>query len=124
MPNPIPTKVRLGVDVRDRRQCVRCGLASRELHHRQRRREGGHGYDVVVSTCSACHRFIHANPYRAQWEGFIVPTWVTEVWKVPIRAFDGWRLHHQDASVSFLDTSRDVHPDTGAFVAPAGTHEP
>ena len=88
--NPIPANVRMTVDERDNRQCLRCGARSRAQHHRTRRREGGHAVSNIVSACDACHRWIHANPVAARAGGFIIPTWSQEpTTTVPVAAFYG-----------------------------------
>jgi 5-methylcytosine-specific restriction endonuclease McrA len=87
---PIPTKVRVAVDQRDNRQCLRCGAAGREIHHRMRRREGGHALSVCILLCSACHRWAHANPVHARAGGFIIPTWSQQpATDIPVAAFYG-----------------------------------
>lgn len=98
----IPTAVRMAVDVRDQRHCVRCGIASRELHHRQRRREGGHGLDNIVSLCGTCHRWAHSHPNDARDTGFIVSLYVTEIALVPVRMFSGDWVHLlPDGTISY-----------------------
>lgn len=87
--NPIPTAVRLAIDKRDRRQCLRCGGAGREIHHRQRRREGGHGLENTLLLCSACHRWAHAHPSAAREQGFIVSAFAEEIEQVPVVAYYG-----------------------------------
>lgn len=88
--NEIPTKVRVTVDERENRQCLRCGARGREIHHRMRRREGGHALSVCILLCSACHRWAHANPIAARAGGFIIPTWSQEpTTEIPVAAFYG-----------------------------------
>ena len=87
--NEIPTAGRLAVDQRERRQCLRCGAAGREIHHRQRRRDGGHGLENMVLLCRACHRWAHANPTQAREKGFIVSAFAEEIAEVPVVAFYG-----------------------------------
>lgn len=99
--NPIPTQVRVAVDERDRRQCLRCGAASRAQHHRQRRREGGHGLENVISLCNADHRWAHANPTEAREQGYIVSVHVDDVQAVPIRAYYGWVRLNPDGSIQW-----------------------
>lgn len=88
--NPIPAAVRTAVDTRDNRQCLRCGAAGREIHHRQRRREGGHGLENCVLLCGADHRWVHSHPSQARDTGFIVSVFDDVVADVPIRAYYGW----------------------------------
>jgi 5-methylcytosine-specific restriction endonuclease McrA len=85
----IPTKARAVVGERDAGHCLRCGGHSREIHHRRRRREGGHDYEVLVSLCSECHRWAHAEPTAALEAGFRVSAFNEDVAGVPIRSFMG-----------------------------------
>lgn len=87
--NPIPTSVRVAVDKRDQRQCIRCGAPGREIHHRQRRREGGHGLENCILLCLQDHRWAHAHPSEARQAGFIVSAHVTDIEAVPIEAYYG-----------------------------------
>lgn len=96
----IPTKARQVVRERQQGQCLRCGVAYTEVHHRQRRRDGGHGYENLVGLCSADHRWAHANPKEAKEYGFIVAPGVTDVCDVPIRSFAGWVRLGEDGSIT------------------------
>jgi len=88
--NPIPTAVRTTVDERENRQCLRCGAAGREQHHRMRRREGGHAISNVILLCFRCHRWAHSRPVAARAEGFIIPTWEQRpTCEIPVAAFYG-----------------------------------
>lgn len=87
---PIPTKVRVAVDERDNRQCARCGAAGREIHHRMRRREGGHALSNTILLCGACHRWAHANVMAARAVGLIIPTWSQQpATDIPVTTFYG-----------------------------------
>jgi hypothetical protein len=88
--NPIPTSARQALQVRDRGQCVRCGAKAREVHHRQRRREGGHELHNLVSLCGKDHRWAHARPSEARADGFIVSVYDDDVAAAPVRAYYGW----------------------------------
>lgn len=88
--NPIPTAARQALQVRDRGQCVRCGARAREVHHRRRRREGGHELANLVSLCGKDHRWCHAHPSEARSLGFIVSAYDDDVADAPIRAYYGW----------------------------------
>lgn len=75
----IPQSARDAVEARCLGRCERCGRQGPyEVHHRQRRREGGHGVVNLVALCPADHRWAHANPKAARDAGFIVPTWVKQ----------------------------------------------
>lgn len=109
--NPIPSDVRLGVDARDQRRCVRCGAASRALHHRQRRREGGHGFENLISLCLADHRWAHANPSEARDAGYIVSVHATDIESVPILAYYGWVRLMSDRSLQWAAEKNGIVPD-------------
>lgn len=96
----IPTKAREVVRARQNSQCARCGNRYAELHHRQRRREAGHGYEILVGLCGTCHKWAHANPVRAKEVGYIVDPYVSDVAAVPIKTFMGWMT---------LDDAGDCH---------------
>lgn len=91
--------------VRERQdgQCCRCGNTYRELHHRQRRREGGHEVCNLVGLCPTCHKWAHANPKAAQQFGYIVQPHVDDVAAVPIKSFMGWVRFTEDGGTVFSD---------------------
>lgn len=95
----IPTKAREVIRTRQGGQCARCGSTYAELHHRQRRREGGHGYDVLVGLCSTDHKWAHANPAAAKARGYIVPVHIEDVSSIPILTFMGWMLFTKDGDM-------------------------
>lgn len=75
--NPIPQSAREAVARRSLGRCERCGKQGpTEIHHRQRRREGGHGLANLIALCPGDHRWAHANPAQARVAGLIIPTWV------------------------------------------------
>lgn len=96
----IPTKARQVVRERQGGACLRCGVPYTEVHHRLRRRDGGHPYEVLVGLCSTDHRWAHANPAQAKAVGYIVSPGVTEVADVPVKSFAGWVLLGKDGSIS------------------------
>lgn len=108
MTGPIPTKARQEIAVRDNSQCRRCGMRGYEIHHRKRRREGGHGLENLVLLCRPCHAASHSDPPRARSTGFIVPTWVSEAWTVPLKMFAGWGLLLPDGHVLHLSQTVDA----------------
>lgn len=99
----IPTQARKKVRERQGDQCWRCGNIYTELHHRQRRRDGGHGLDVLVGLCSTDHRWAHANPSRAKEDGYIVAPHEEDVSTIPIKTFMGWAHLHKDGTASFVE---------------------
>lgn len=77
-------------------RCYRCGLTARDVHHRQRRKVGGHVLSNMIMLCgwgntTGCHGWVHAHPNAARDEGFIVSAWgdplVESVWR-----WDGARV--------------------------------
>lgn len=86
----IPTAARTACRKRDRQRCLRCGGAGIHLHHRMRRREGGHGLWNLVTLCDECHRWVHANVASAKIEGWIIPTYQAEPEQTPLRAYWDW----------------------------------
>lgn len=105
--NPIPTAIRVAVDARDGRQCQRCGTGrGREIHHRVRRRDGGHLLDVVILLCGACHRWAHSHPTEAKRTGFIVAPW-DNAEEVPVRTYRGWITLADDGSYAFIGAPTD-----------------
>jgi len=85
----IPPHARNTASTRDG-ACVRCGLVEFNLHHRQRRREGGHGVENLIALCGSgttgCHGWAHANPEAARARGYIVPTWIESPADIPVSA--------------------------------------
>jgi hypothetical protein len=99
----IPTRVREVVDERDQKQCVRCANRAGEKHHRQRRREGGHGYWNVISLCGTCHRYVHAHPAQSRELGYIIGVHESDPESIPIRTFMGWMRLKADGDVVFIE---------------------
>lgn len=98
----IPAKVREVVDERDQKQCVRCGNRAGHKHHRQRRREGGHGYWNVISLCTTCHQWAHANPVKARETGYIVSVHETTPEDIPLKTFMGWMVLLDDGGIKWF----------------------
>lgn len=95
MSNDIPKPIREGVKKRDMGRCVACGAEGSDVHHRMRRRNGGHSLENCLLLCRTDHSKAHAQPAWARTVGLIVPTYVglDDVTWVPIRAWRGWVLH-------------------------------
>lgn len=72
----IPQRSRDAVSKRSLDRCERCGGSGYEVHHRMRRREGGHDPRNLVLLCRTCHSWAHGNPDAAKEAGFIVPPWI------------------------------------------------
>jgi 5-methylcytosine-specific restriction endonuclease McrA len=96
MSNEIPTKAREVVRARQEGACLRCGNTYTALHHRMRRREGGHSYENLVGVCGTCHNWAHKHPQAAQQAGYIIPISVDDISAVPIKAYYGWVTFDRD----------------------------
>ena len=90
MANDIPTRAREVVRERQGGQCLRCGNTFTALHHRMRRREGGHAYENLVGLCGTDHAWAHKYPKAAQEAGYIIPVHVENISAVPVKAYYGW----------------------------------
>jgi hypothetical protein len=111
----VPAAVIDAVDRRDRRfdRLTGKGLgAGRNLHHRQLRSQGGkHVVENLItlsgSGTTGTHGLVHANVERATRYGFIVPGWVDDPARVPIRLATprGRRWHYLNAD----GTVRPLH---------------
>ena len=77
-------------------QCLRCGNTYTALHHRMRRREGGHGCENLVGLCHTCHEWVHKHPKLAQEAGYIIPIHIEDISVVPIKAYYGWVTFDKD----------------------------
>ena len=87
----IPTKNRELAKARFRGLCARCALPGTDVHHRQRRRDGGHDVWNLVWLCRACHSWAHANPDAAKRTGIIIPPWDNnESHMMPIYTYVGF----------------------------------
>lgn len=99
----IPTRAREKVRERQQGACARCGNTYTALHHRQRRREGGHEVHNLVGLCQTDHDFVHSQVTKAQMQGYIIPPWVDEPWTVPVKAYYGWVLLLPNESILHLE---------------------
>lgn len=103
----IPTKARQVVGERDGRLCLACGSPGTALHHRQRRREGGHGYENLITLCHSDHSRAHSNPAWARERGFIVSVSVDDISQVPLKMYGGWILLDTEGSYRYI-TEQEV----------------
>lgn len=91
----IPEKSRRIVRERAHDRCERCSGHGSQWHHRRSRHiRNDHTHHPCngVWLCDTCHRWVHANPRRAQERGFIVSRYVEEPGTVPFKALSGWYL--------------------------------
>lgn len=73
--NQIPTKSREVVRERDKGLCCRCGMSATAWHHRRSRSVKGlhqHCPCNGISLCQTCHDWVHAHPFDARSQGWIV----------------------------------------------------
>lgn len=103
MGNDIPTKAREVVRERQGGQCWRCGNTYTALHHRMRRREGGHGYENLVGLCQTDHDWVHKNPRKAQEQGYIIPIHEEDISAIPLKSFMGWSTFTKDGNTLLID---------------------
>lgn len=99
----IPTAIRDKVWARQNRQCCRCGGRGYEIHHRKRRREGGHSLGNCIGLCGTCHRWAHANPDKAKEQGYITGISVDDPSTVPIQTFMGLVLFDDGGGIHFIN---------------------
>lgn len=87
----IPPGTRTAVYDRDRYLCVRCERQGHDIHHRMRRREGGHGMWNLILLCRECHAWAHANPAEARETGYILSSYLPwdEAMLVPVQRIAG-----------------------------------
>ena len=79
-----------------------------EIHHRQRRREGGHGYENLVLLCGTCHRWAHKYPLLAKADGYIVDPSETDISSVPIDTFVGVVRFTIDGGATLVTTQEET----------------
>jgi hypothetical protein len=85
----IPTAARTKVHQRERFLCIRCRGWGAEIHHRQRRRTGGHGLENLILLCKRDHDWAHSHPAQAKAEGLIVSSFTNNIEEVPIQTWHG-----------------------------------
>jgi len=61
------------------------------VHHRMRRRDGGHDMWNLVLLDRACHSWVHAHPEESREQGFIISAYmdVNEARAVPLVNWKG-----------------------------------
>ena len=79
---PIPELSRNLVVARDKSRCVRCAgpCLPGEWHHRRTRNvrdDDTHLPSNGILLCPGCHRWVHAHPFEARAEGWIVSRYST-----------------------------------------------
>ncbi len=99
----IPPSVRKAVLVRDNMQCQRCGCPGSDIHHRQRRRDGGHGMGNLILLCRDCHSWAHGYHPLAIDAGFIIKASFRQPAKVPVMLWSGqWAVFSDEGGVDFV----------------------
>lgn len=69
----VPERVRDAVIQRAKGRCECCGIGlATDLHHRMRRRDGGHSPENSLLVDRTCHDRIHAHPGWSRDNGWIV----------------------------------------------------
>src|SRR4029079_10837834 len=89
--NPLPQGRREEVWLRDAGLCQRCGGEGTDVHHRMRRRDGGHSEWNLVLLCRPCHAWAHAHPDKAREYGYIISAYmeIEEARLVPLTNWQG-----------------------------------
>jgi hypothetical protein len=101
----IPTKVRAAVRFREFNRCLVCSSGNAtDIHHRMRRREGGHSLSVCILLCRTDHEKVHANPTWARERGLIVPTW-RDASTVPVKGWRGWNILDDEGGLELVTDS-------------------
>lgn len=96
-------------------------MRGNQIHHRQRRREGGHAVGNLVLLCDTCHRWVHANPVQAQELGYIISVSVDDPSTIPIRTIFGWVRYDNDGGVNFAVDLKGEGPH-GSWHEPTDNH--
>lgn len=110
MSNEIPTQSRVMLKKRDGSRCLRCGMRGYQLHHRRRRAvrdEHTHAPSNLVTLCQPCHAWVHANPAKAQEDGYIVTAHTDRPDLRPVKTFRGWA--HFDISGGYITRWDEEH---------------
>lgn len=92
MGNQIPEQSRELVKRRAMGRCLRCGGPGSEWHHRRSRSvRDSHRHCPCNGAwlCSTCHKWVHAHPFEAKAEGFIVSKYVSEPGSIRLTAHFG-----------------------------------
>lgn len=65
-----------------------CGWFGTDVHHRQKRSQGGeHALVNALWVCRSCHEFLESNPARSYEVGYLVHGWDEPTW--PPRMYRG-----------------------------------
>lgn len=106
----IPSKQRELVDRRDQGRCFRCGGHTSAKHHRRRRRvEDVHTHEPcnVISLCTTCHAWVHANPRQSRDQyGWIVSAHALPTEQVAFNFLLGWVWLGCDGTTALADRCR------------------
>lgn len=117
--NPIPQASRDLVHHRSGGHCeIRgaddCAFTATDLHHRKRRRDGGHAASNLLDACAPCHRNAHAHPQLARERGWIVSAFAVDPALEPVSYGDPEQQRtwfHDDGTktTAFINT-REARP--------------
>lgn len=100
----IPAKARKAVRERDGGICQRCGMNGPDIHHRLRRRDGGHKLSILVTMCRDCHSWVHNHPLSAKLTGYIIGPWPeTDTATVLLKTYGGWVRFDDAGSKAYAD---------------------
>lgn len=99
----IPTRAREIVRERQQGACARCGNRYTALHHRQRRREAGHGVEILVGVCATCHDWAHKHPEKARESGYSISPHEEDAAAVPLKSYMGWVVFDDAGNMTLIE---------------------
>lgn len=112
MSKAIPTKSRQVVGERDRGLCVRCGAKGTEWHHRRSRSvhdEHQHCPCNGILLCRTCHDWVHAHPFHARGNGWIVSRFAKPFEQQMNNLHLGWVMLTCEGLWSFAHSYEEEH---------------
>lgn len=102
----IPTSVRVAVQARELGRCLVCAMPGHHIHHRVRRRDGGHTLANCILLCSTDHTRAHHQPDWAKTRGLIVQPWQDPA-TTPVRTYRGWLTLDNEGGIAHVDPPED-----------------
>lgn len=99
----IPTQSRMLVMGRARAKCERCGMHAPNGHWHHRRSRSVHDDLTHTATngvhlCVSCHTWVHAHPFEARRDGFIVSRYSDPSQEPFLHSSLGWVFIHENGN--------------------------